>query len=775
MKNLDHPYRAALAADFGRNVTILTKDESLSMSRADATGGAVVIVSTVQAFRVDATDGRKVYDDAGALMDHFSGLSGEQVARLELVEGGQRPVASLCNLLKLHRPMVIVDEAHNARSTLSFDTLARFDPSLILELTATPNMDHAPSRDKYGSNILHSVSAAELKAEQMIKLPIRLTTDREWQKTVGAAMDSRAKLDEAAQAEQVETGEYIRPILLFQAQSKSATDPDRITVEVLHDYLLQDKGLPADQVAIVTGNKTEIDGVDLSAPDCPIRYIITVSKLKEGWDCPFAYVLCSVAEQTSRTAIEQILGRILRMPKARLKQRDALNRAYAFVVSANFNEAAQKLRDGLVEGSGFNKLEAAELISAQVGIGFDKIADETVHVSPPIADDTIPAEQIVAALDKLPASVRSRVIYEPTNKTIGYRGQMSQEHRNLIQMATAPIKGAEQVVDRIYAKSNGFQESAALYENKPAFVVPMLGFHKQGELQLFTEEHFLDLPWRLDECDASDIINRFTIDDKSQSGIIDVTNKGQVEINFVDRLQGELGAVIQEPNWTVPRLVNWIDRGIQHKDVTKPSAVVFITNAIEALITSGITLDELARYKYDLRKTISAFISELRKNRETENYGALFAAGTDQFQASAGLSMVFNEQTYAYNQPYSGATKFNKHYTALVGDLKSHGEEFDCAVYLDSHPKVRYWIRNVENKKTSFWLQLPNGKFYPDFVVMLGDGRILVVEYKGVHLYESEKVKRDIGNFWAEASNGMCLFCMPTQRDFSVIDAVITK
>jgi len=138
LKNLDHPYRAALAKDFGRNITVLTKAEALAMSRADAEGSACIIVSTIQSFRIEETDGRKVYEDSGQLMDHFSGLTDAQAARLEKVERTDRPVASLANLLRLHHPMVIVDEAHNARTALSFDTLARFAPSLILELTATP-------------------------------------------------------------------------------------------------------------------------------------------------------------------------------------------------------------------------------------------------------------------------------------------------------------------------------------------------------------------------------------------------------------------------------------------------------------------------------------------------------------------------------------------------------------------------------------------------------------------------------------------------------------
>lgn len=166
-------------------------------------------------------------------------------------------------------------------------------------------------------------------------------------------------------------------------------------------------------------------------------------------------------------------------------------------------------------------------------------------------------------------------------------------------------------------------------------------------------------------------------------------------------------------------------------------------------------------------------INDLRGQREVGQYNALFATNAADFAVSADLSIIFDEQTYAPNQPYAGGTKFAKHYTRLVGDLLPSGEEFDCAVHLDRNDHVRYWIRNVERKQSSFWLQLPHDKFYPDFIAMLNDGRILVVEYKGAHLYEAEAVKRHIGAVWAEASGGQCLFCMPTNRDYSLIDRTI--
>jgi len=773
LRDLNHPYRAALAADFGRNLSVLTVADALALARPDATGGACIIVATIQAFRVDDMAGRKVYQDAGALMDHFNGLAPAQMERLEKVEGLDRPIASLSNLLRLHRPMVIVDEAHNARTPLSFDTLQRFDPSLILELTATPQLQKDVANEVYPSNILFHVSAAELKAEEMIKLPIRLHTDADWRKVIGQSLDCQKALEEAAQAEQADTGEYIRPIILFQAQSKSKTDPHRLTPEIVVQFLTDDKRIPRNQIAIHATGHAELDAIDdIATPDCPVRYVITVQKLREGWDCPFAYVLCSVAELNSPTAVEQILGRVLRMPRARRKTRDVLNRAYAFVASNNFQTVAERLKDGLVDGAGFDRLEVEQLVKQHGSFEFEEERATFTHKSDALPDvASASAEDVVAAIDKLPPSLKARVQFDHKTREIGVKRALSRDERNLMQIAFAKVPGAERVIDRLFIQSNRIQATEAVAGERPPFLVPRLGIRRQGTLELFGPDHFLDLPWNLAECAAHPFAKRFAIHGDTKAGEIDVSERGQMKIAFVAQLQDQLTMAIQEPAWTLPRLVNWIDRGIPHPDVTKPAAKVFIQRALEAVMEAkGYSLDQLARYKYELRRTLGDEIQTLRAEREKGNYNALFAADASAFETSADLALLFDEQSYAYNMPYKGSRKFNKHYFPIIGDLKPEGEEFRCAVHLDENPSVRFWVRNVDRKPNAFWLQLSGGRFYPDFVAMLTDGCILVVEYKGKHLEQDANEKRLIGELWAEASGGHCIFEMPVANDFSAID-----
>ena len=328
LQDRTHRNRLALTERFGENLRIMGVSDALYAKRGDYDTGAVVIVATLQAFRIEDQEGRKVYEANGELMDHFTQLPEALQDRLQKGPAGT-PLPSLANVLRLRRPIIIVDEAHNARTDLSFDTLAGLAPSLIVELTATPvtPSEHNPKQGKYASNVLHHVSAAELKAEEMIKLPIILRGRPDPRDTIGDAMAWLDELTETAKAEQKATGEFIHPVMLLQAEPQSKNNPYTLHAEKLKSHLVEDFRVPDEHVVIATGDTKGLEGVDLFDPQCRIRFIITQQALKEGWDCSFAYVLCSVAEQKSARAVEQLLGRVLRLPRAYRKQHEDINRA----------------------------------------------------------------------------------------------------------------------------------------------------------------------------------------------------------------------------------------------------------------------------------------------------------------------------------------------------------------------------------------------------------------------------------------------------------------
>ncbi|MDQ3226743.1 MAG: DEAD/DEAH box helicase family protein, partial [Chloroflexota bacterium] len=425
------PYRDALLSRFDGPVTVMDLSEALYVQRAVLDGETVVIVATLAALRIADTQGRKIYEPAGALEHHFDANVPDLMGGLDRKDG--RPVPSLANVLYLRHPIVIVDEAHNARTQLSFETLTRFAPSCIVEFTATPSTRHAPEAGFFASNVLAHVSAAELKAEEMIKLPVRLRTRADWSDAVTDALAKQRELEAVAHIEARSTAEYIRPIVLFQAQPRRA-DGNSITAPVLKQALIDDHRVPAGQIAIETGDTRELEDVDLSDPACPIRFVITVQALREGWDCPSAYVLCSITEQASPRAVEQILGRVLRLPNAKRKQEAALNDAYAYVVSSSFSAAAKSLRDALVE-AGFERLETAAMVQP--------LPDSQPSLFYPTRQSPISARVAerprAAKLASLPTGIRDDVSFDESTMTLAVSAPMTPEaEEHLVECFTAP-------------------------------------------------------------------------------------------------------------------------------------------------------------------------------------------------------------------------------------------------------------------------------------------------------------------------------------------------
>ena len=110
------------------------------------------------------------------------------------------------------RPVVVLDEAHKAygkqeKSSEEFvRSINRLNPSLVIELSATPSVSK--------SNLLVDVAGKELKDEEMIKLPVQVTSynNAVWQHTLGQAHAKLEELDDEAVSLQNSEGRYVRPI-----------------------------------------------------------------------------------------------------------------------------------------------------------------------------------------------------------------------------------------------------------------------------------------------------------------------------------------------------------------------------------------------------------------------------------------------------------------------------------------------------------------------------------------------------------------------------------
>ncbi|MEE4211861.1 MAG: DEAD/DEAH box helicase family protein, partial [Parvularcula sp.] len=485
LQNPRHPYRKALSEHFGEPVRVFDMSDFLRLRPHDIGRHLCVFVGTIQNLRVSNTDGRKVYDHQEDLEPFFTkvperapGLEplGEDLAKK--VGGDPADIRySFANLMHFHRPLMIVDEAHKAVTGLSREMQSRVNPVAVIEFTATPHKK---------SNILHAVSALELKNEQMIKLPVQLGEHQTWQGAVTAAIAKRAELAEEAETDREG---YIRPIVLFQAQDKG----QEVTVEVLKQHLIDVHRIDESSIAIATGEQRELDGIDLFDPNADplIEYVITKEALKEGWDCSFAYVFCSVANIKSSTDAEQLLGRVLRMPYATRRKSAKLNKAYANLVSKSFAEAATALRDRLVE-MGFEETEAEENIEADPQFGGDDPDDLWAPQRRPKPSVRIEVEASEEELTRAreAASDKIAVTKDDDGKaTIVVTGFVREDE--IEQVAAAlPEAAANRVREDVAKYNSEHAHKASPAEKGEEFIVPALMAHVQGELVFADSERF---------------------------------------------------------------------------------------------------------------------------------------------------------------------------------------------------------------------------------------------------------------------------------------------
>lgn len=328
----NHDYRKKIDVDFGNKVEIYSKQQLLigqNFNPTSVSDNLSVFVLSYDSFRTSKKDGRKAYQENGSLLP-FVRFKQDSGSLLEDTDE-----TALIQVIRKLNPVVIVDESHHATSKLSKEMLQNFNPSFVLDLTATP---------KNGSNIISFVDARQLKAENMVKLPVIVYNRKSQEDVFVSAISLRRKLENEAVEEQKNGGRYIRPIVLFQAQPR--TNDDSTTYDKIKHTLI-DMGILESEIAIKTADKDELKNIDLSSHDCSIRYIITVNALKEGWDCPFAYILATVANRTSSIDVEQILGRILRLPNTRKNEREVLNLSYVITSSNAFYATLDKVVAGL--------------------------------------------------------------------------------------------------------------------------------------------------------------------------------------------------------------------------------------------------------------------------------------------------------------------------------------------------------------------------------------------------------------------------------------------
>jgi type III restriction enzyme len=139
------------------------------------------------------------------------------------------------------------------------------------------------------------------------------------------------------------------------------------------------------------------------------------------------------------------------------------------------------------------------------------------------------------------------------------------------------------------------------------------------------------------------------------------------------------------------------------------------------------------------------------------------------------LAFTINKPDYAPYHRYSGQFVFAKHAFDLIGHMGKKDEP-ECAAKIDAHPNVKRWLRNLTQESAGgFSLPLSPGRFYPDFLAELNDGRYAIVEYKGPHIANDPKElhKKAVGELWEARSSGRCVFVRLVGPEWDKLDAAL--
>jgi type III restriction enzyme len=351
LRDRTHPYRMSLEQAVGRRVDVWEKHEAQRLTPTRLLDCLNVLLLKLPSANRSVREALKLFQDSGGnIVQHFPAEDDAEANRalkaripnLEMI-ADDLAMTSLGNLVRLCEPPVVLDEGHRALSELAQETLAGFNPSILVRLSATPPEE---------ANVLARVTGAELLEEEMIKLPINVVNSgtADWRKVLSEAHDKQRELERAAARIADPGGKAIRPIVLVQVERTGKDQrggADLVHAEDAKEHLMQRLGVPEGDIKIKSSERDDIEGIDLLDEGCSVRWIVTKSALQEGWDCPFAYVLVSLSNSGSARAMTQLVGRVLRQPGTRRTKDEALNESYVFCRRAKAAEVVKQVKAAL--------------------------------------------------------------------------------------------------------------------------------------------------------------------------------------------------------------------------------------------------------------------------------------------------------------------------------------------------------------------------------------------------------------------------------------------
>jgi type III restriction enzyme len=684
LRDRRHFYRESLEFSVSRRIEIWEKQEIARITPSQLNATLNILLLKLASTNRESREQLKFFRDSGGnIVLHFPkeddpSSHKDLKARVPnidmLVDDPHREEylakTSLANLVRLCQPPVILDEGHKATSDLARKTIEGFNPSIVVELSATP-----PEQ----ANVLVRVSGLELLDEHMIKLPINVanSNQKSWKECLTQARDKRDALARTAAEHFKASGKLIRPIVLVQAErtGKGQRTAGLVHSEDVKDHLVR-LGVHHSAIAIKTSQTDDIEGIDLLAEGCPIEWIITKSALQEGWDCPFAYILVSLSNTGSKQSMTQLVGRVLRQPYAERTPFKELNESYVYCLRRRAVDISREVKKALERE------------------GYEGDMESVVDRSDPAATRG----------DKSEPGIR----------------------REFLKYYRKPFAG--KIYLPRFCIRNGARYEGLDYFRHLISTVDVNAFD------------FGALDWDVSDtlASASESVYRLTL--------------GQTIADRVD----EHPAVLLESDEQVSA---WLVASLPFDYFSHKQLREVVDRAITRLYAATPNLPgQLGLVKFVARDKITGLIERGTDQQTQEAFEKLHKdkrlcfyldCVTGRFEIPGKLPVRTARKLVRDNNDPLQRSLFEW----VPDDLNEY--EKAVALYLDHHPQVLWWYRNLVGPQTFAIQGYRRNRVYPDFVVQQGFknkpiASVVVVESKGKHLKGNEdtRYKRSVAEYF---------------------------
>lgn len=233
--------------------------------------------------------------------------------------------------------VVIIDEEHyytGANAKKSEEILKLINPKIELRISATPittnaDMVQIPREDVIEEEMIKRMVLLNPTVSSAERFKDDLTTN---QQLLEKALRKRNELAKAYQA----MGVDINPLLLIQLPNdnkESMSNEEQTIRDEVTSYLDNVKNVSVNngKLAVwLSDNKDKINLEEITKLDSMVDVLLFKQAISKGWDCPRAAVLLIYRELSDVRFTIQTVGRILRMPQQRYYSDQRLNDGYVY-------------------------------------------------------------------------------------------------------------------------------------------------------------------------------------------------------------------------------------------------------------------------------------------------------------------------------------------------------------------------------------------------------------------------------------------------------------